>query len=146
MKKFISKPHLFFFGLVPLFIILGLIKKDALMDVNISYVYFELAISTLCYLSAIFFSLIGLNYFSVLLSGKKLKKGLTITHIILQLIAFIPFIYLIISINNDGNISSDSKSLVEKLVLFLFIGFFFFLLSILIHLINFFSSLFLKTK
>ena len=84
MKKFISKPHLFFFGLVPLFIILGLIKKDALMDVNISYVYFELAISTLCYLSAIFFSLIGLNYFSVLLSGKKLKKGLTITNIILK--------------------------------------------------------------
>ena len=143
MKRIISKPHLFFFGLVPIFIILGFVKKDAIIDINVSYIYFELLISTLCYLSAIFFFLIGLNYFSVILSGKKLKTRLTITHILLQIIALIPFLYLIITINEKGNISSNSESIIEKFAFFLFIGLFFFLLSILIHLINFSVSLFL---
>lgn len=146
MKRIISKPHLFFFGLVPIFIILGFVKKDAIIDINVSYIYFELLISTLCYLSAIFFFLIGLNYFSVILSGKKLKTRLTITHILLQIIALIPFLYLIITINEKGNISSNSESIIEKFAFFLFIGFFFFLLSILIHLINFSVSLFLKNQ
>jgi hypothetical protein len=146
MKKLITKPHLFFFGLVPIFIILGFVKKDALIEINISYIYIDLSISTLCYISAIFFSLIGLNYFSIALAGKKLKKGLTIAHIILQLIALVPFLYMIINLNEDGNISSDSQLLIEKLTLFIIIGLIFFLLSILMHLINFFTSMFLKTE
>lgn len=144
MKRIISKPHLFFFGLVPIFIILGFVKKDAIIDINVSYIYFELLISTLCYLSAIFFFLIGLNYFSVILSGKKLKKGLTITHIVFQLLSFIPFLFILLTATKSGEIDANNQQTLELFSIIILVGSLLFLASILIHLINFSLSMFLK--
>ena len=144
MKKIITKPHLFFFGLIPVFIIIGFVKNEAVIDINVGYMYLELAISTLCYLSAIFFSLIGINYFSVILAGKNLKKGLTITHILLQIISFIPFFYILFTASTTNETVTNSQQILDLFSVPLFVGFFLFLSAIFIHLINFSVSLFLK--
>ena len=91
LKKIISKPYLFFFGLVPLFVIIGLLNMKSYINLSIDYLNFDLDISLLCNISAVFFLLIGFNYYSLFWVQKEPKKSLTITHIILQLISLIPF-------------------------------------------------------
>ena len=144
MKRIISIPHLFFFGLVPIFIILGLVKDEQSININVGYIYFDLYVNTLCYLSAIFFSLIGINYFSVLIAGKKLKKGLTITHIVFQLLSFIPFLFILLTATKSGEIDANNQQTLELFSIIILVGFLLFLASILIHLINFSLSMFLK--
>jgi hypothetical protein len=146
MKKLIAKPHLFFFGLVPLFIILGFFKSDGEISINIDYMQLDLKVNTICYLSAIFFSLIGLNYFSILLMGKKLKKGLTITHIAIQLVSFIPFFYILFTATKIEETVANSQQYLDLFSIPFLIGFFLFLSAIFIHLINFSVSLFLKKQ
>ena len=146
MKKLIAKPHLFFFLLVPIFIILGFIKGDNAISINIDYMQLNLKVNTLSYLSAIFFMLIGINYFSVVLAGKNLKKGLTVLHIVLQLISFIPFFYILLTATKPEETVTNSQQILELFSLPVFVGFLFFLSAIFIHLINFFVSLFFKKQ
>lgn len=146
MKKLIAKPHLFFFGLIPLFIILGLIKGDNAISINIDYMQLNLKVSTLSYLSAIFFTLIGINYFSVVLAGKNLKKGLTVLHIVLQIVSFIPFFYILLTATKPEETVTNSQQILELFSLPVFVGFLLFLSAIFIHLINFFVSLFFKKQ
>lgn len=134
LKKIIAKPHLFFFGLVPLFLILGLFKRESYINLKVNYLNFDLDISLLCYISSVFFLLIGFNYFSLYWVQKYPKKALTISHIVLQLFSITPFILIVFSFN----FSQTYLVLVLSFIIFLF--------SIIIHLINFFTSLFLKTK
>lgn len=134
LKKIIAKPHLFFFGLVPLFLILGLFKRESYINLKVNYLNFDLDISLLCYISSVFFLLIGVNYFSLYWIQKYPKKVLTISHIVLQSFSLIPFILIVFSFNFN------------QTYLVLVLSFIIFLFSIIIHLINFFTSLFLKTK
>ena len=142
LKKIISKPYLFFFGLVPLFVIIGLLNMKSYIKLRIDYLNFDLDISLLCNISAVFFLLIGFNYYSLFWVQKEPKKSLTITHIILQLISLIPFILLIFSVD----FSKNNPSIFTNTNLLLIISFIIFLISVFIHLINFFTSLFLKSK
>jgi len=134
LRKIIVKPHLFFFGLVPLFVILGLSKKENYINLSFNYLIFDLDISLICNISAVFFLLIGFNYYSLYWVQKFPKKSLTISHILLQLLSLIPFILLVFSFN----FSQTYLVLIGSFIVFLF--------SIIIHLINFFTSLLLKTK
>ena len=142
MKKIIIKPHLFFFGLVPIFVVIGVFNLKNYINLNIDYLNFDLSISLLCNISAVFFLLIGFNYYALLWVQKEPKKPLTIAHIILQLISLIPFILLIFSIN----FSKNNFSIFTNTNLILIISFIIFLISVFVHLINFFTSLFLKSK
>ncbi|SDR87924.1 hypothetical protein SAMN05216503_1252 [Polaribacter sp. KT25b] len=146
MKKIITKPHLFFFGLAFVFILLGLYKKDITLDIAVYSTYFEFHADFWCYLSAIFFCLIGLNYFSLIWAKKTPKVWLTILHIFLQTISLIPFIYGIFSLNSDEKLTQINSFYFIDLDLAIAISFIIFLCSIFIHLISFFTSLFLKTK
>ena len=141
MKKIIQKPHLFFFGLGPIGIILGLIFKSQSLDFafyggNISFGYFSVFA-----MSSVYFALIGLNYFSLRLIEKPPKRKLSIIHILIQIIALILFLYYILTINDY-----ETNQQKETVNFIFFIGFILFLASILVHLINFFVSLFLKTE
>ncbi len=142
LKKIIAKPFLFFFGLVPLFLVIGFLKRDSFLNINVDYIYFDINISLICNISAVFFLLIGFNYYSLFWAQKTPKKTLTIIHIVLQLLTIIPFLSVILSFKIDGNISTNFVS--NNLILI--VSFIVFLLSIFVHLINFFTSLFLKTE
>ena len=144
LQKIINKPHLFFFSLVPLFVILGIIKGNTPIDLNISYIYYLINVDFWCYISAVFLGLIGLNYLSLYWVKKPINKVLTIIHIVLQIICLIPYFYAILSLNEEGNLPTDSSMEIHNLKNFLAVAFLLFLVSLLIHLINFFTSLFLK--
>jgi hypothetical protein len=141
LQKIISKPHLFFFGIIPFSVILGLLLRNE----TVNFAYYGVAISFNCAsiftISSVFFSMIGLNYFSLLLVKKQPKKGLTVLHIVFQIISLTLFIYYILSMINLE--TSQEKQLLSFIF---FIGFVFFLISILIHLVNFFISLLLKKE
>ncbi len=145
MKKLIHKPHLFFFGLIPLFILLGIFKRNVPIDINISYIYYLINVDFWCYISAVYFGLIGINYFSLYWVKKKPNKWLTLIHIILQILCLLPYIYAVLSANNNENINT-SKIIFGSTDLnaILMMSFLLYILSIIIHLINFFTSLFLK--
>ncbi|WP_347175358.1 hypothetical protein [Polaribacter uvawellassae] len=147
MKKLIAKPHLFFFGLIPIVLILGILFKEEAIDINVSYTYFVITYNNLSYVFAVFFGLVGLNYFSLHWGNKTAKKWLTITHIFLQTIALILFF----TKNNwnwlgtdkyseEINTTTDYSNLILAFAILIFI------ISAFVHLINFFSSLFSKSK
>jgi len=144
MKKLITKPHLFFFGLALLFVIIAIVKGENSLEINISLAKFDIQVKTFCLISSLFFVLIGFNYFSIIWANRQPIKWLTTIHIVLQILALAPFIYLLSTENNSSetNTNNDLKLLIATN----FIGFLLFLLATLIHLVNFFSMLFLKKE
>lgn len=144
MNKIINKPHLFFFALVPIYFIIGIIKRNTPIDINISYIYYLINVDFWCYVSAVYFALIGLNYFSLNWAQKYPQKWLTIVHILLQVVSSLPYLYCIFKLDENGNLNESNflwSINLENILLFSFI---LFLLSIFVHLINFFTSLFLR--
>jgi hypothetical protein len=79
MKKIIAKPHLFFFGLAIVFMLLGIfINPNKVVDINLNALYVVISYTDWCYFSTLFFCLIGLNYFSLYWANRPPKKYLTI--------------------------------------------------------------------
>ncbi|ARV13947.1 hypothetical protein [Polaribacter sp. SA4-12] len=146
MNKIIKKPYLFFFGLVPICILFSFLSDDKTLDINIYDSYLVITHFHLYLFSAIFFAMIGINYFSLHWAEKPSKKGLTIVHIILQTVAI-----LLILTNNSWNwigqqSDAGSQLLNDNSTIVIALSFLIFLLSTFIHLINFFTSLLLKTE
>jgi hypothetical protein len=145
LKKVIAKPHLFFFGLIPIFIVIGLIKGSTPIDFNVSYIYYLLNVDFWCYVSSVFFALIGLNYLALDWAKKPPKKWLTLIHIILQIVSLLPYLFTIFNLDSDGNLDSTRFLGIANLESVLSISFLIFIVSVFVHLVNFFTSLFLKT-
>ncbi|WP_397446838.1 hypothetical protein [Polaribacter sp. R77954] len=145
MKKIIQKPHLFFFSLIPIFIILGIFKRNISIDINISYIYYLISVDFWCYITAVYFGLIGINYLALYWIKKKPNHWLTATHIILQIICIIPYLISVFHLDDTGNLMYTNIPFKDNLGSILLLSFFIFLASILIHLINFFGSLLLKS-
>lgn len=144
MKKLIYKPHLFFFALIPIFIILGFLNRNIPIDINISFIYYLINVDFWCYVSAVFFGLVGVNYLSLNLIKKNPKKGLTITHILLQILCLIPYLFAVFKLDENGTLKNIEFLDDIGFENYLIVGFILFILSIIIHLINFFISLLLK--
>lgn len=144
MKKLIYKPHLFFFALIPIFIILGFLNRNIPIDINISFIYYLINVDFWCYVSAVFFGLVGVNYLSLNLIKKNPKKGLTITHILLQILCLIPYLFAVFKLDENGTLKNIEFLNDIGFENYLIVGFILFILSIIIHLINFFISLLLK--
>lgn len=146
MKKLITKPHLFFFAFAFTFIVLGFLKKNMYADIALFDTYFVFYADLWCFISAVFFSLIGLNYFCLIWAKKDPNIWLTILHLFLQIVSLMPFMYVIFSLKSDHKLPTNIFLSFVNLDLALVLSFVIFLISIFIHLINFFTSLFLKTK
>lgn len=145
MKKILEKPHLFFFALIPLFIIVGLLNINVPINITISYIYYLINVDFWCYISAVYCGLIGINYLSLNIIKKKPKKGLTFLHIVFQLLCIIPYFFAVFQLDENGYFPENSilnSSAFSTILVFCFL---LFILSVFIHLINFFSSLLLKT-
>lgn len=144
MHKIIRKPYLFFFGLSIITFIAAYIFSDHSLDVSFFDTYFVISYKYFCQFSAIFYLMIALNYFVLNWTEKQPIKWLTITHIFLQLLSLL----LLITKDNwnwIGDNSLENYNLQnENANLLVFLSFLVFILSILIHLVNFFASLLLK--
>jgi len=144
LKKIIQKPHLFFFWLIPIFIILGFVKRNIPIDISISYIHYLINVDFWCYITAVYFGLMGINYLSLHWVKKHPNNWLTSAHIILQITCLIPYLISIFNLDETGNLIATDIPYQENLSSILLISFFIFLASIVIHFINFFSSLLLK--
>ncbi|GGH01922.1 hypothetical protein GCM10011416_20890 [Polaribacter pacificus] len=148
MKKLISQPHRFFFGLVPVCIVLAFVFFKDLIEFEYYGGFIEAPLKYIYFFSALFFTLIGFNYYSVHWANKPLIKGLTRAHILLQCTALI----LLISRNHWTWLAGDETQNESTTAVFgspnfiFFMAFLIFLLATFIHLINFFISLFRKSK
>lgn len=137
MKKFLKTPQAFFIFLSIITLIIGFIKKGNFIDLNYFMTFLKIDVWSLSVVSSVFYLLIGINYFSLILSGKKPRKILTIIHIVLQIVSIIPFFYIMITTNSS--LSPESVTLNN---IILAVSFVVFILSLVIHLINFFASIF----
>lgn len=146
VKKVIAKPHLFFFGFIPVFILLAFLSGDNTIILNIQATSLVIENYYLYLFSAVFFAMIGINYFSLVWSEKPPKKWLTIIHLALQLIA----LFLLFTSNNwnwiGNNYPNEVLMMNDNSTIILSLSFLIFILSTFFHLINFFTSLFLKTE
>lgn len=145
MKLLTKKPHLFFFGGIPVFLLLGFLKKDIPIAIEISYINYLLNVDFWCYVSAIYFGLIGVNYLALDWANKTPKKLLTILHILLQTLALIPYLYAILHLDSQGVLEQKELLGFNLNALFL-MAILLFLGSIVLHLTNFLISFFLKTE
>lgn len=145
MKSIIEKPHLFFYALAFLSILTYFfVGKDSGFDLYIFTAYFTIPYKNLCLYSGFFFLLIGFNYLALFWAKKTPKNWLTICHIIFQLIAIILLVFSHQSTNKTSEIMANNSNPEDTSVFLLFLAFIVFMLSILLHLINFFGSLLLK--
>ena len=144
MKTIIKKPHIFFFSIVPIFIIVGILKTNKVIDVTVYNTFFAVKVNYWCYFSAVFTGLIGLNYYLIHWLKKPLIQVLSLFHIIFQVGALIPFIFCIFFINTRGILNPEIfKNELDPYNL-LSLSFILFLVSFFLHLLNFFISLISK--
>lgn len=141
MKKLINKPHYFFFILAILVIISGYLNEGEVVPINFESYYINLDVWSAGLFSGVFFILIAVNYFSIAITKKKPKKGLTIAHILLQIIAIVPFLYYFFTA--DIKRSYEEIDFMNAIIVLSFIVF---LLACLIHIVNFLVSLLLKKE
>lgn len=141
MKKLIKTPQTFFIFLAILMIITGVSKEGSKLDFNYFLAFLLIDVWSVSLVSAVFFVLISFNYVSLYFTNKKPNNILTYLHISLQILALLPLLYYMWTSspkNLSQNVSSSNITLL--------ISFFIFLLSVTIHLINFFYSLFKKNN
>lgn len=144
MKTIIKKPHIFFFSLIPLLILIGFIKNEGVIDLTIYDTFFAIKTNYWCYFSAMFVGLIGLNYYMLFWVKKPTIQILSLFHIIFQVAALVPFIFCLFFLNTKtvftSNFLSDSIDLYQILA----ISFTLFLISFLLHILNFILTFFRK--
>lgn len=144
MKTIIKKPHIFFFSLIPLLILIGFIKNEGVIDLTIYNTFFAIKTNYWCYFSAMFVGLIGLNYYMLFWVKKPTIQILSLFHIIFQVAALVPFIFCLFFLNTKtvftSNFLSDSIDLYQILA----ISFTLFLISFLLHILNFILTFFRK--
>ncbi|MFY0631278.1 MAG: hypothetical protein JXR05_12910 [Flavobacteriaceae bacterium] len=139
MRKIISKPHFFFIFLAAITLFCGILNKDATIQVALYGSLVDVKIWTVSLFSVLFFILISVNYASLYIIKKPAKKWLTILHIILQIIALIPFFYFVFQANVPRTYEE-----VSAINIILVMSFAIFILATIVHLINFVMSLIAK--
>jgi heme/copper-type cytochrome/quinol oxidase subunit 1 len=96
MKKITQAPHFMFWILIPIILLIGLLKPDKTLDINIHETYIIIALLHLAVLTSIIFGILGLGYWVVIKLNRRLVNWLTIIHLIITvislcLIILIPF-------------------------------------------------------
>ena len=134
---------MFFFGLSIITFITAFIFGDKNLDISIYDTYFVFPYKSFCQFSAVFYLMIALNYFALNWIEKYPIKWLTITHLLLQILS------LLLLITKDswnwiGNNSLANYIPNNNANFLIFLSFFTFIISIFVHLVNFFTSLLLK--
>ena len=142
MKKIIAKPHIFFFILIPVIICVGQFNREKYIAIDISYIQNKIHYDSMTYFFALFFGLVGLNYFSLYWGKKTPNKWMTTIHMLLQMLALLLFF----TKDNWNWLHQDTTSTELNLIInysnvMLILSLCLFIFSAFIHLINFFTSL-----
>ena len=139
MKRIVTQPQILFFFLAILLLVSGILSKGQNIDFALYGGVLKLSTWSVSLFSCVFFILIAINYTSLTLTGKHPKKGLTVTHIALQILSLIPLLYFIFTAH-----SQRTYEQVSQMNIILLLSFVLFIFASVIHLINFVASLLSK--
>lgn len=81
MNRITNKPHLIFWISIPVIILIGILKQEEILGFNVHDTYFLFNTGDLAIVISILFSIIGLGYWIILKSNRKLSKWLNLIHI-----------------------------------------------------------------
>jgi heme/copper-type cytochrome/quinol oxidase subunit 1 len=81
----INKPYVIFLLFIPIILLIGLINRQEILDVNVKDTYYVFKYSDLTILIAIYFCLIGLGYWIIEKTCGKLIQNLNWIHLILTI-------------------------------------------------------------
>lgn len=100
VRKFIKifeKPHLIFWGAIPLLILISFIRKTEMessaLDINIHDTYFVIAHSHFTFITCLFIVFIGLIYYFLYKSKRELNPWLTLVHSLVTILAALFLMY-----------------------------------------------------
>jgi hypothetical protein len=144
LKTIIKKPHLFFFSVVPVFIILGIIKEKGIIDITILNTFFRVKTNYWCYFSAVFIGLIGLNYYTLYWAKKQTVHMLSLFHILFQVAALIPFVFCILFLNTKTVFTSKFLADYIDFYAILSVSYILFIVSFCLHILNYILTFFKK--
>lgn len=109
MKALFDKPHIFFFGLIPIILLYGIVNTDSNLAINIHDTYFVIAHFHLAVFIAMISAGIGLGYWVVCKSGFNLSYPLNQLHILTTF--FIPLlIWIVLRLYQDTGPDQDFES------------------------------------
>lgn len=83
MSRITHKPHLIFLLSIPLIMLSGFVSSIDNLDINIHDTYYVFSLTDLNIVISILFAIIGLGYWIMLKTHRKLSKWLNLTHIAL---------------------------------------------------------------
>ncbi len=81
MNKLIKNPHLIFFISIPKIIIIGILSRDNVFDINVHDSYFVMNYLDFSIMISILFAIIGFGYWIMQKVDRKLSKRLNWVHI-----------------------------------------------------------------
>lgn len=83
MNRITNKPHLIFWLSIPLIMLSGFLSSTENLVINKYDTYYVFSLTDLNILISILFAIIGLGYWFMLKTNRKLSKWLNLTHIAL---------------------------------------------------------------
>lgn len=83
MSKITDKPHLIFWISIPIIILIGMLNRNEMLNVNTYDTYFVFSITDLTMVVSSLFAIIGFGYWIMLKVNRKLSKWLNLIHIAL---------------------------------------------------------------
>lgn len=81
MNKLMEKPHLFFLLAIPIIMLIGILSEDTVLDMNVHDTYYVMAYLHLAILISILFGIIGIGYWFMHKTDRKLSKWLNWIHV-----------------------------------------------------------------
>jgi len=85
LKKLFQKPHLAFFALIPLILLMGFLNPAAGLDINVHDTYIVISYKHIAIFLAYLFLVLGLGYWVMQRTHRKLSQWLNAIHIILTI-------------------------------------------------------------
>lgn len=82
MNKPIEKPHLIFLTAIPIVILMGVLSKDAVLDINIHDTYYIIEHLFIAILISILFGIMAFGYWIMQKTNRSLSKWLNAIHVI----------------------------------------------------------------
>ncbi|HMB63212.1 MAG TPA: cbb3-type cytochrome c oxidase subunit I [Eudoraea sp.] len=81
MSRLIEKPHLIFLLSIPIIMLIGILSGNAVLDLNIHDTHYVIAYLHFATLIAILFGIIGVGYWIMQKTDRKLSRWLNWTHV-----------------------------------------------------------------
>jgi len=94
MKRIAQKPYLIFWILIPIVILIGFLNKEKTFHLNIHASYYIISQLWISVLISLLFGLIGIGYYLIITTNRKLYTWMTIIHVATTLLGFVIILLL----------------------------------------------------